>query len=685
MVTDPVGSDRLDSWKEIAAYVKRSVRTVIRWETGKDFPVRRIPGGERQNVFAYRSEIDAWMRSGRAGTLDDIEEANLDSSPPPFPQPHPPLTSDPSPSSNGSSATLPAVRGKTRRRLQWLAAASLVVGLAAFAGVRALTPRRFLIGAERQITHNGTMKTRLLTDGSDLYFGEWRDGRLVVSAVSVKGGAVRTIPTPFIQAQPVALTPGSRELLALVGEGQEQERPLWFIPLHGGAPRPAGTLLCHSAALSPDGSIIACAFGNAIYLSTDQGATHRLLQLLPGVPHEMRWSLDGKRMIFELRNVSSWRSSIWELRLSDAHPPGTVSLFPLDLPEYDYGVISPVLNDQDDLFLETGADQFSISVLQRARLSWNRKLVATEIVRQLNPLGDLAVDSKSKCLYATRTHGGTVELDRFYQASGQFRPFLPGIPATAVDFSRDGKSIVFVHEPEHMLWVSGVDGSDARQMDTGDVHEIELPRWSPDGKQIAFMGRTGGAPFRIFVIPAAGGKSREASEGTDNQGAPTWSPDGRRLVYGRVRCQEEKTCAIQEIDLKNHRQTMVPGSEGLTTARWSPDGRYVAALRDDRHEVFLLDRHNGEWRKIAEGVNGNDLSWGKDSRTIYASRPGSQRPEVLRISVKDGKAVNAFDLSPFSKLSGRIDTWFAMAPDDSILFLRFTSSDEVYAMSYLER
>jgi dipeptidyl aminopeptidase/acylaminoacyl peptidase len=357
----------------------------------------------------------------------------------------------------------------------------------------------------------------------------------------------------------------------------------------------------------------------------------------------------------------------------------------LDLPEYDYGVISPVLNDQDDLFLETGADQFSISVLQRARLSWNRKLVATEIVRQLNPLGDLAVDSKSKCLYATRTHGGTVELDRFYQASGQFRPFLPGIPATAVDFSRDGKSIVFVHEPEHMLWVSGVDGSDARQMDTGDVHEIELPRWSPDGKQIAFMGRIGGAPFRIFVIPAAGGKSREASEGTDNQGAPTWSPDGRRLVYGRVRCQEEKTCAIQEIDLKNHRQTMVPGSEGLTTARWSPDGRYVAALRDDRHEVFLLDRHNGEWRKIAEGVNGNDLSWGKDSRTIYASRPGSQRPEVLRISVKDGKAVNAFDLSPFSKLSGRIDTWFAMAPDDSILFLRFTSSDEVYAMSYLER
>lgn len=52
---------RLDSWKEIADYLGREVRTVIRWEKGKALPVRRVPGGKRQAVFAYTNEIDGWL------------------------------------------------------------------------------------------------------------------------------------------------------------------------------------------------------------------------------------------------------------------------------------------------------------------------------------------------------------------------------------------------------------------------------------------------------------------------------------------------------------------------------------------------------------------------------------------------------------------------------------------------
>src|SRR5579863_3581967 len=79
MFEGSVSADRLDSWKEIAVYVKRSVRTVIRWETQKGFPVHRIPGGERQNVFAYRREIDSWMQSGSTGSLDEVRDAATDS------------------------------------------------------------------------------------------------------------------------------------------------------------------------------------------------------------------------------------------------------------------------------------------------------------------------------------------------------------------------------------------------------------------------------------------------------------------------------------------------------------------------------------------------------------------------------------------------------------------------------
>lgn len=52
---------RLQSWKEIAQYLQRDVRTVIRWEQEKGLPVHRVPGGKQPRVFAYRHELDVWL------------------------------------------------------------------------------------------------------------------------------------------------------------------------------------------------------------------------------------------------------------------------------------------------------------------------------------------------------------------------------------------------------------------------------------------------------------------------------------------------------------------------------------------------------------------------------------------------------------------------------------------------
>jgi hypothetical protein len=54
---------RLNSWKEIADYLERDVRTAVRWEKKKGLPIHRIPGGRRRAIFAYRGEIDAWLLS----------------------------------------------------------------------------------------------------------------------------------------------------------------------------------------------------------------------------------------------------------------------------------------------------------------------------------------------------------------------------------------------------------------------------------------------------------------------------------------------------------------------------------------------------------------------------------------------------------------------------------------------
>lgn len=55
--------ERLDSWKEIAAYLKRSVRTVHRWEKDEGLPVHRHQHRMLGSVFAYKSELDAWFNT----------------------------------------------------------------------------------------------------------------------------------------------------------------------------------------------------------------------------------------------------------------------------------------------------------------------------------------------------------------------------------------------------------------------------------------------------------------------------------------------------------------------------------------------------------------------------------------------------------------------------------------------
>ena len=59
----PASSDRIDSWKQIAVYLDREVRTVQRWETREDLPVRRHIHVKGCTVYALKKEIDTWLSS----------------------------------------------------------------------------------------------------------------------------------------------------------------------------------------------------------------------------------------------------------------------------------------------------------------------------------------------------------------------------------------------------------------------------------------------------------------------------------------------------------------------------------------------------------------------------------------------------------------------------------------------
>src|SRR6186713_2500958 len=71
MNDEHVPEDRLDSWKEIAAHMRRDVSTVQRWEKREGMPVHRHLHDKIGSVYAFPSELDEWARSRRAAARDE--------------------------------------------------------------------------------------------------------------------------------------------------------------------------------------------------------------------------------------------------------------------------------------------------------------------------------------------------------------------------------------------------------------------------------------------------------------------------------------------------------------------------------------------------------------------------------------------------------------------------------------
>ena len=71
---DRMPEERLDSWKEIAAYLNRDVTTVQRWEKQEGMPVHRHLHDKRGSVYALSSELDAWRQSRKLGFEEEQKE-----------------------------------------------------------------------------------------------------------------------------------------------------------------------------------------------------------------------------------------------------------------------------------------------------------------------------------------------------------------------------------------------------------------------------------------------------------------------------------------------------------------------------------------------------------------------------------------------------------------------------------
>src|SRR5262249_15347224 len=158
--------------------------------------------------------------------------------------------------------------------------------------------------------------------------------------------------------------------------------------------------------------------------------------------------------------------------------------------------------------------------------------------------------------------------------------------------------VAYIAFPEGTLWRSKTDGSERAQL-TFRPLEVNMPRWSPDAKQIAFSARIPGKFWGIYTVPTAGGTPEQIASSDYDLLDPTWSGDGNFWAFGRdaetIRTSTEND--IFMLNLQTRKITPLANSARLSGPRWSPDGRRLLAQTADS-QFALYDFTAAKWEII---------------------------------------------------------------------------------------
>ena len=540
-----------------------------------------------------------------------------------------------------------------------LARASWHLWLAAGAGLLIASGVGFFAGNLRssvepphitQITHNGhlqpsTQATETLaagvTDGVHLYAATLENGRSGLSAIELAGGAAIPLSIPSEVASPTLgdISPDGSRLLLRDHLSPESEQPLWVVPTIGGSAQRVSSVLAHDATWMPDGRSILYASGNDLYRTRMTGQP-TLFASLPGRAFWLRWSPDGQLLRFTILDPIAHTSSLWQIKSSQGLTPSK--------PERIMDGFSQPASECCGVWTSDGAAFiFQSSRGNNANL-WKLSGSSTRNPVRLTdgPLqfespvaarsGDriffLGVDSRSEL--QRLSPNGDLHPDRTFLAS-----------AVRIDFSRDGKWVAWT-DPQGQLWRARTDGSEKLQL-SPDTLDVFLARWSPDGSRLALMAREPGKAWQLYKIQATGDSLQPLLSESRNAADPSWSPDGKTLVFGRVNDTLGKENAERKLYLlhvADGKVDALPGSDGLFSPRWSPDGRYIAALTLDQRQVRLLDVASNTWTTLSSS-SGADPIWSADSRSLYVHAPLDPNQPIDRLSVPDGRVSEVVRLS----------------------------------------
>ena len=221
------------------------------------------------------------------------------------------------------------------------------------------------------------------------------------------------------------------------------------------------------------------------------------------------------------------------------------------------------------------------------------------------------------------------------------------------DFSPDGKKFVYEgisdeserkSRPRKALFIADVDGSPVSYLIDDSEFLLEcFPRYSPDGKLIAFVGTSRseipgeGFIAAIYAVNAEGGKPKQISKKIENKNRPLsliWHPDSEHISYPIAE-------GITTINLSGGIiDTLSIDVDGtVQLSEYSPDGKWISAFAFTtdpfyRSDCFLVSATGGEpvWLTQSSGFDGYGTWSGKDYSFYFISNRNGD-PDIFRIKI----------------------------------------------------
>jgi Tol biopolymer transport system component len=217
--------------------------------------------------------------------------------------------------------------------------------------------------------------------------------------------------------------------------------------------------------------------------------------------------------------------------------------------------------------------------------------------------------------------------------------------------------------------------------------QIYMMTWSPNGEQLAFMGKEAGRRWKIYTVSLEGAGATMLLSEDRSEADPSWSPDGHSIAFGRPTAymtEEAVDKTISIVNVQTGKVTELPGSKGFFSPRWSPNGQYLAAISLDQRKLMICNLATKQWSEIST-ISIDNPVWSADSRSIYYHSFMEPDLPIYKLDLQSRKQEKIFRLGDIQISDASDYSFQGIATDGSpILAVNLWSAD-VYQIAWKGR